>query len=499
MRARGITFTVTALLAVVGALPAAAQGATFTVDSSSDKVDVAPGNGVCASATGSCTLRAAAMEANATRTRGTIVIVPPGRFVLTLPPSAGNDGAGGDIDFRGVDVDVRGAGPGFTVVDANGIDRAITFAPGAGGSLAGMTIRGGDAADQEHGGGVLLGLGQNSLADLHVIGNAAAVGGGIAVSGPSSVRRVHVEGNRAREGGGIAIRNFGAVVADSTINGNRGNQGGGIWVARDQDAPPLTLTNLTISGNVATLYGGLSMETDGSASFLTVTQNGSTSDGAVRMTAGRLESSIVADNSGTQCELGASVVTRDLLDSDGTCGDAATADPLLGPLTDNGGPTPTHALLTGSPAVDATELLTTTDQRGADRPFGSRSDLGAFELGATPPPRPAPPTQPAVGPDRETAEPAEPARTRLRILRRVRRGVARVVVSCVGADGQVCRGRVALRTRTDRPIARRARRFRLAAGESVIVRLRLNALGRRLVRGQRLVKVKAVVRPRTGP
>ena len=57
-------------------------------------------------------------------------------------------------------------------------------------------------------------------------------------------------------------------------------------------------------------------------------------------------------------------------------------DPLLGPLADNGGPTLTHALLTGSPAIDTADTsdFPDTDQRGVERPQGARPDIGAFEF-----------------------------------------------------------------------------------------------------------------------
>ena len=67
---------------------------------------------------------------------------------------------------------------------------------------------------------------------------------------------------------------------------------------------------------------------------------------------------------------------------------ASPLDPLLGNLADNGGPTLTHALLNGSPAVDAGSPATPgsgggaceiTDQRGTTRPKGSQCDIGAFE------------------------------------------------------------------------------------------------------------------------
>jgi len=58
------------------------------------------------------------------------------------------------------------------------------------------------------------------------------------------------------------------------------------------------------------------------------------------------------------------------------------AEPLLGPLQDNGGPTWTHALLPGSPAIDAGNSGDTLafDQRGIHRPQGLAPDIGAFEF-----------------------------------------------------------------------------------------------------------------------
>jgi hypothetical protein len=80
------------------------------------------------------------------------------------------------------------------------------------------------------------------------------------------------------------------------------------------------------------------------------------------------------------------------LDDDDTCGltmvgDQSSVDPLLGPLADNGGPTMSHEILVGSPAIDAADLLEfpATDQRGYERPYDGDfdgeplPDIGAFE------------------------------------------------------------------------------------------------------------------------
>jgi hypothetical protein len=74
-------------------------------------------------------------------------------------------------------------------------------------------------------------------------------------------------------------------------------------------------------------------------------------------------------------------------------------NPLLGPLANNGGPTQTHALLSGSPAIDtgSNPLALSFDQRGTGfaRTVGAQTDIGAFEVqgGGPPPPPPPPPVQ----------------------------------------------------------------------------------------------------------
>ena len=66
--------------------------------------------------------------------------------------------------------------------------------------------------------------------------------------------------------------------------------------------------------------------------------------------------------------------------------DLINTNPLLGPLANNGGPTPTQALLPGSPAINAGVAVpgVTTDQRGVLRPQGRAPDIGAFELQVPP-------------------------------------------------------------------------------------------------------------------
>jgi hypothetical protein len=77
-------------------------------------------------------------------------------------------------------------------------------------------------------------------------------------------------------------------------------------------------------------------------------------------------------------------------------GDQIHTDPLLGPLQDNGGPTFTHALLPGSPAIDSGDpnffrhLFTISGGPGFDRVRGTRIDAGSFEVQNAPTPTPTP-------------------------------------------------------------------------------------------------------------
>ena len=200
------------------------------------------------------------------------------------------------------------------------------------------------------------------------------------------------EDNHARKGGAILSKaaHEPLIISQSTIANNLASEeGGGIY-----NLNKLTIKNSTISGNSGSAAGVHTVGGTVNIKFSTISNNNGmgllATDGASPLSIS-VESVIIADNTG-DCD-GTSIssmsVLGDNLDSDSSCpGFTLSGDPELLPLADNGGPTRTHALLPGSPAVDVVDPITclSYDQRSEIRPKGTLCDLGAFELEYVTPP-----------------------------------------------------------------------------------------------------------------
>jgi hypothetical protein len=203
---------------------------------------------------------------------------------------------------------------------------------------------------------------------------------------------------------------------NSTISGNSaGTSGGGIGGGGNAD---LSIVNSTVSGNSAgTSGGGIYNNLSLYVTLSTITGNSAPSGGGI-YNVGSVEVSNTILNAGMSGENifneGGTVTSLgyNLSSDDGGGyltgpGDQINTDPLLGPLQDNGGPTLTHGLLPGSPAIDAGDPNFTpppfNDQRGCPRVINGRVDIGSFErqpLGrscVTPRPRPTPKPRPTPG------------------------------------------------------------------------------------------------------
>jgi CSLREA domain-containing protein len=199
--------------------------------------------------------------------------------------------------------------------------------------------------------------------------------------------------NTAAVGGG-AIFNGGALaITASLLDHNQANAGGGI----DHAGGALTIANSTLSGNIASDNGG-GLYNRGSATARFVTFQTNTAAGAggnLFNDEGSLAlgATILAHAAGDNCANSAGFINSSgyNVESADTCGlhaagDLVNADPFLGALQDNSGPTLTHALRIDSPAIDrapagAVECGYTIarDQRGVTRPLGSGCDAGAYE------------------------------------------------------------------------------------------------------------------------
>jgi hypothetical protein len=177
------------------------------------------------------------------------------------------------------------------------------------------------------------------------------------------------------------------TISNSTLSGNSvTGDGGAIYNGSSDQHSAVIITNSTISDNSATGNGGGIYNVSSAELGSTILDAGSSGENIF--------------NTGTVTSLGYNLSSDDgggLLTGPG---DQINTDPMLGPLQDNGGPTFTHALLPGSPAIDAGDPSFTPppfyDQRGRDffRVMNGRIDIGSFEVQAgstsTPTPRPSP-------------------------------------------------------------------------------------------------------------
>jgi hypothetical protein len=405
---------------------------------------------------GDGSLRAAILAANAHPGGDEIVIAGGGAIQLnTMLPVV-----------EGI-ITITGPGPGSLAIEpaaATGF-RILSFGDGTAAVMSGLTIRGGtsrqgggirsgensslfltrvvvaenEARDEggseavAEGGGILsegeLVLRESTIRDntaTAVAGttSSSALGGGVLAAGPITVERSTISGNvaeahgeggahsRAWGGGMRSVASSSATVEVSTVSGNS--------VAADN-----SLTNEARGGGLegvemnlisSTLVGN-SLHSNGGAAGANLAFSGTAT----------VSDTIVAEPGGDAESCGSQLGSGGFnLDEDGSCefgqatdlaGVASGVDPVP---RDNGGPTPTNALLGGSPAIDrGGSFVTAFDQRGLPRPSdfasvsntegGDGSDIGAFELQVPPPPASG------AGPVRVSEQPADrqPPNTRI--------------------------------------------------------------------------------------
>jgi hypothetical protein len=240
-------------------------------------------------------------------------------------------------------------------------------------------------------------------------GVAGSIGGDGKGGGVCNLGALEISGCTFATNSAVGGNAFGIGPPGSTGRGGSG-AGGGLY-----SSTSFQITNSTFFGNVAAggsatfggsgTGGGICALSNGLAVNVTIVSNAAAGGGAyapeyIGPTLGAgicatnqavsIGNSILANSgSGSNC-FGSLADLGGNISSDGSCNFSTSlnnTEPVLGPLADYGGPTPTIALLEGSPAIDGgvddlgpgSEIIPKTDQRGHTRPFGTHVDSGAFE------------------------------------------------------------------------------------------------------------------------
>lgn len=397
-----------------------------------------------------CTLRAAVMQANVTPGDHIIRLQPVLYRLTVPGAGEDQSISGDiDLVGRITIIGATGGGRLRTIVDATGLNDRVFDARSNSSSLQSLTITGGALGtttgnSTEFDGGGVRAFGTFTLLDSTVRNNTASRGGGVAIfQGTSTILRSTITNNSATAGdtsliadggGGIFSINNVFSLRDSTVQNNTSaHTGGGITLAPISfPSIPMRIDRSLITNNSSQHDGGGVFVT-GNNGGRAVIENSTVSAnrglrfgggvGADRFPSDKplvVRASTIAGNSvpffngggiaapdGSPLELTNVVLSNNLggncsafniqnstfnISSDTFCGFNSFDGSLnntsskLGPLQFNGGPTRTHALLEGSPAIDGgvSFIAIAFDQRGAlrfaeFRPGGNRFDVGAFE------------------------------------------------------------------------------------------------------------------------
>lgn len=449
-RTPGMVAAATTMVFMLLMLSSPAWAETFTVDKTGDTNDGRCGSSTFFSLpTDDCTLREAVIAANATPQDDQINL-PSGTYTLAIRETGDeldrieDDPTRGDLDIlhTGGQVTIRGAGPDNTTIDAQGIDRLFDIRPIARAEISSLTVTGGRVSGigsqgDGYGGGIRNYMGTTSLSNIVASGNVSTAGtsttgqgGGIHNHGGTlGISNSTVRGNTA-EGGGTGLGYGGGIgnaygslrmtyvaVSNNTGGGVRNGTSGIMRVDRSavinndgitggiSNSGQLTIFSSTISGNNGRLGGGISNAYSGEVTLINSTLNNNSSSRGSNFYNGdwageaTFHTTIVSNPRG-----GANCYNRwpsaeSVLTSHGynleypgrSCGFTATGDvrnqdPLLRPLSNNGGKTKNHALRPASPAIDvARTLCSVRDQRNVPRPQDGNGDgericdIGAFE------------------------------------------------------------------------------------------------------------------------
>ena len=301
-----ITRMLTLLLLSVcfAVLPITAEAITFTVNSTIDDVDATPGDGLCATAGGDCTLRAAIQESNAFPGADTIVLKAK-KYYLTIAGTVEDAAATGDLDITD-SLTIRGVSSAKTIINGGALDRVFQIFGPALVKFINLSIQNG-FVQAASGAGIYNLDGTVSLISCTVANNVSSgefiMGGGIFSSGVGSslkIRSSSIINNAVNSstsvayGGGIAVAGGGTLnISASKIAYNSATSGsdqaaaggilsfygGGVTITNSK---VLANNSMTITGT--SLGGGIMLVYDSTAAVIratNITTNSSTSSGGV--------------------------------------------------------------------------------------------------------------------------------------------------------------------------------------------------------------------------
>ncbi len=255
-----------------------------------------------------------------------------------------------------------------------------------------------------------------TLQNITLENGSANNGGAVSNAGTTTIINSQLIANSSLQDAGAIYNNGTLNVINSSISNNTaGGAGGGIYSI----SGVVTLINSTISNNSAKQFGGgIVIFINGgtlNAYYVTIAGNlansyvtGTSTGGGIKNVSGTVNMKGVllgqnyAGPDSDDCNGALNSLDYNLIQtiagctiSGNTMHNITGVDPKIDSARNNGGPTPTRALLAGSPAIDAIPIaeckdqagaMLTVDQRGFPRPVGGACDIGAFE-GAQPTPQ----------------------------------------------------------------------------------------------------------------
>jgi hypothetical protein len=335
------------LAAAIGAALAAPAARAADVITVSSTADSGPG-----------TLRAALQNAKA----GDEIVLPKGDYQVTSAELLVSKG-----------ITIQGAGARATILHGDSDNRVLNVTAGSLVTLSGLTITNGHAA----GGGGIVADTPLHLTSVGLVGNVSTDNGGALVNDRAmTITSSLIANNSAtNDGGGLELDDGNVDIVNSTFAANgAGGTGGAFNDSSGATPDTITLTHVTAADNSASQGGAFRNGSFNTVKYRnTVFASNTASSGTTCYQAGGAFNESLGGNRSagdvTQCNL---TGANDL--------NGATLN--LGPLANNGGPTNTYQLGTGSQALNADPNdanCPSSDQRGVPRPEGSKCDAGALE------------------------------------------------------------------------------------------------------------------------